>query len=271
MPRFAANLSMMFGEVPFLERFRAAAEAGFNAVEFLFPYDYPVEVVADALRRAGLRPVLFNLPPGDWSKGDRGLAALPGRAQEFRQSVATALDYARVLDAPSLHMMAGLAPVGDGAAAAAYLDAVRFAADAVGATGRALLIEPINGRDMPGYFLNDFNRAVEIVEKLDHPHLKLQFDIYHRQILHGDVLKGLAAMMPIIGHIQVASVPERHEPGTGELDDFRIFAALDTLGYGGWVGCEYRPAGKTVAGLEWLARAGTAQGEIAAHNQGAAL
>nr|WP_298101107.1 2-oxo-tetronate isomerase [uncultured Shinella sp.] len=270
MPRFAANLSMMFGEVPFLERFRAAAAAGFTAVEFLFPYDHPAEVVADALREAGLKPVLFNLPPGDWSKGDRGLAAVTGRTQEFRQSVATALDYARVLDVPSLHMMAGIAPAGD-AAAAAYLDAVRFAADAVGATGRTLLIEPINGRDMPGYFLNDFNRAVEIVEKLDHPHLKLQYDIYHRQILHGDVLKGLAATMPVIGHIQVASVPERHEPGTGELDDFRLFAALDALGYGGWVGCEYRPAGETLSGLGWLVWAKAAQGEIAAHNQGSIL
>ncbi|MCF3643161.1 TIM barrel protein, partial [Rhizobium sp. TRM95111] len=146
------------------------------------------------------------------------------------------------------------------------------AADAVGSAGRTLLIEPINGRDMPGYFLNDFNRAAEIVEKLNHPHLKLQFDIYHRQILHGDVLRGLRAMMPVIGHVQVASVPDRHEPGTGELDDFRIFTALDDLGYQGWVGCEYRPAGATAEGLGWLARVectDRAGNEIAAHNLGA--
>jgi hydroxypyruvate isomerase len=256
MPRFAANLTMMFNEVPFLERFAAARAADFQAVEFLFPYDHPAETIATALEASGVRPVLFNLPPGDWSKGERGLASLPGRTAEFRQSVGRALEYARVLDVPNLHMMAGLAPSGDPAGSAAYLDALAFAADAVGAAGRTLLIEPINGRDMPGYFLGDFNQAAEIVQQLGHPHLKLQFDIYHRQILHGDVLKGLADLMPLIGHIQIAAVPARNEPGTGELDDFRIFEALDALGYQGWIGCEYRPAGPTVEGLGWLARAG---------------
>ncbi|WP_411034867.1 2-oxo-tetronate isomerase [Shinella sp. BYT-45] len=272
MPRFAANLSMMFGEVPFLDRFQAAADAGFEAVEFLFPYDYPPEAVAEALRGAGLRQVLFNLPPGDWARGERGLAALPERASEFRQSVGMALDYARVLDAPNLHMMAGLASPSDPAAVSAYLDALRFAADAAGKAGRTLLIEPINRRDMPGYFLDDFGRAAEFVDRLGHPYLKFQFDIYHRQILHGDVLKGLAAAMPVIGHVQIASVPERHEPGTGELDDFRIFAALDALGYEGWVGCEYRPAGGTPDGLGWLRRARAAAGEdVAPHNPGEAF
>lgn len=267
MPRFAANLSMMFTERPFLERFGEAAQARFEAVEYLFPYDHPADEVAAALQAAGLRQVLFNLPPGDWAKGERGLAALPERAEEFRRSVATALDYARALDAPMLHAMAGLAPAGEPAATAAYLDAVRFAADAAGEAGRTLVIEPINTRDMPGYFLDDFGRAAEIIDRLGHPNLKLQFDIYHRQILHGDVLKGLEALLPMIGHVQTASVPQRHEPGTGELDDFRIFMALDALGYEGWVGCEYRPAGATVDGLGWLERARASQDVRAAHNQ----
>ncbi len=271
MPRFAANLSMMFTERPFLERFGAAADAGFEAVEYLFPYDHPAETVAAALRAAGLRQVLFNLPPGDWAKGERGLAALPERAEEFRRSVATALDYAQALDAPLLHVMAGLAPADDPAAAAAYLDALRFAADAVGAAGRTLLIEPINRRDMPGYFLDDFDRAAAIIDRLGHPNLRLQFDIYHRQILHGDVLTGLETLMPMIGHVQVASVPKRQEPGTGELDDFRIFAALDALGYDGWVGCEYRPAGATLDGLGWLERARTPRADHAVHNRRAAF
>ena len=272
MPRFAANLSMMFNEVPFLERFRAAADAGFEAVEYLFPYDFPAETVAVALRAAGLKQVLFNLPPGDWSNGERGLASLPARADEFRQSVRTALDYARALDGSLLHMMAGIPPKRDGTARSAYLEALKYAADAAGAEGRTILVEPINSRDMPGHFLNDFNHAAEIVEKLNHPHVKLQFDIYHRQIIHGDVLTALETMMPIIGHIQTASVPKRNEPGTGELDDFRIFRALDELGYAGWVGCEYRPKGATLDGLGWLekARAGEARGaDIAAHNLGA--
>ena len=269
MPRFAANLSMMFNEVPFLNRFRAAADAGFEAVEFLFPYDYPAETIAGALRAAGLRQVLFNLPPGDWSAGERGLAALPSRAEEFRRSVAIALDYARILDVGRLHMMAGLAPANDVAAQRAYIDALRFAADAVGAEGRTILVEPINSRDMPGYFINDFNQAAEIVEKLNHPHVKLQFDVYHRQIIHGDIVTALTALMPIVGHVQVASVPRRNEPGTGELDDFFVFKTLDALGYDGWVGCEYRPAGATADGLGWLAKARPDATDIATHNPGA--
>jgi hydroxypyruvate isomerase len=255
MPRFAANLTMMFNEVPFLDRFAAAADAGFEAVEFLFPYDHTPDVIADCLQKAGLLQVLFNLPPGDWAAGDRGLAALPHRKDEFRQSVSTALDYARATGVPNLHMMAGIASPQDPLAVAAYLDALRFAADAVGEAGIGLLVEPINGRDMPGYFLNDFNRASDFIHELAHPALRLQFDIYHRQIMHGDVLKGLEAMMPVIGHVQVAAVPKRHEPGTGELDDFHIFEALDALDYAGWVGCEYRPEAATLDGLGWMQRA----------------
>jgi len=252
MPRFAANLTMMFGEHAFPDRFGAAAAAGFTAVEYLFPYDFPAEFIAERLSDAGLKQALFNLPPGDWAKGERGLAALPERKDEFRQSVKKAVDYGRVIGTPLLHMMAGIASPGDPAAQAAYRDAVAFAADATGAEGIGLVIEPINGRDMPGYFLNDFERAVGIITDLGHPNLKLQFDIYHRQVMRGDVLTALQEMMPLIGHVQIASVPKRNEPGTGELDDFRVLRELDRLGYQGYVGCEYRPAADTVAGLAWL-------------------
>jgi hydroxypyruvate isomerase len=259
MPRFAANLTMMFNEHDFLDRFHAAADAGFEAVEYLFPYDYPAEQVAERLVSAGLKPALFNMPPGDWSLGDRGLAALPERKYEFRASVDKAIRYARIIGTPLLHMMAGIADPSNKGATAAYRDSVAFAADAAGAAGIDLVIEPINGRDMPGYFLNDFDRAVELISGLGHANLKLQFDIYHRQIMHGDVLAALERMMPLIGHVQIASVPKRHEPGTGELDDFRIFSALDALGYRGYVGCEYRPAGDTLAGLGWMKSPGNAQ------------
>ncbi|MDZ4093377.1 MAG: 2-oxo-tetronate isomerase [Paracoccaceae bacterium] len=252
MPRFAANLSMMFTEWPFLDRFQAAADAGFAAVEYLFPYDHPAEVVAGHLRAAGLQQALFNMPPGDWDAGDRGLAALPDRRAEFRDSVAKAVDYAGVIGTPLLHLMAGMAPQ-TAAHAAAYRSSVAYAADRAGEAGVGLVIEPINRRDMPGYFLNDFNRAADLIADLGHSNLALQFDIYHRQILHGDVLTSLAELMPIIGHVQVASVPLRHEPDSGELNDSNIFAALDRLGYSGFVGCEYRPAKGTVAGLGWMA------------------
>ncbi len=254
MPRFAANLTMMFNEHGFLDRFAAAAAAGFDAVEFLFPYEFPAEAIAERVAASGLSVVLFNMPPGDWAKGERGIAALEGRQDEFRAGVAEALAYAAALSVPRLHLMAGIADRSDTAALARYRDALAFAADAAGAEGRDLLIEPLNPRDMPGYLLNDYSQAAELIATLGRPNLKLQFDIYHRQILHGDMLKGLTALMPIIGHVQTASVPGRNEPGTGELDDFRIFAELDRLGYGGHVGCEYRPAGETVAGLSWRQR-----------------
>jgi hydroxypyruvate isomerase len=256
MPRFAANLSMMFNEHVFLDRFQAAADHGFKAVEYLFPYDFPADVVAERLAASGLKQALFNMPPGDWAAGDRGLASLPARRDEFRRSVETALHYARVIGAPLLHMMAGLSDARDPAAAAAFREALAFAADRTAEEGVGLVIEPINGRDMPGYFLNDFDRALDLIGDLGHPNVRLQFDVYHRQILHGDVLVGLEKAMPLIGHVQIASVPRRHEPGTGELDDFRIFEALDALGYDGYVGCEYRPERDTVAGLGWLTRAG---------------
>jgi hydroxypyruvate isomerase len=253
MPRFAANLSMMFTEWPFLDRFQAAADAGFAAVEFLFPYEHAPEAIATRLARHGLTQALFNLPPGDWQKGDRGLAALPARAAEFRESVATALTYAEATGVSRLHLMAGLADRHQPEAVAAYRTAVRFAAETLATAGLDLVIEPINARNMPGYFLNDFAFAAELIDALALPNLKLQFDIYHRQIMHGDVAKALEALMPITGHVQIASVPSRHEPDGEELNFPFLFQTLDRLGYAGYVGCEYVPRGETRAGLGWFA------------------
>ena len=252
MPRFAANLTMMFNEVPFLDRFALAAQAGFDAVEFLFPYEHPAEEVASRAEGAGVEIVLFNLPPGDWAAGERGIAAFPERAAEFTQGLARGLDYARVLRVPRLHMMAGLASSAEAGTRDRYLAALREAADTVAPDGVDILIEPINRRDMPSYFLGDFALAAELVAATGRANVKLQYDIYHRQILHGDVVQSLEALMPIIGHVQTASVPLRNEPGTGELDDVRIFDALDRLGYKGAVGCEYRPAAWTRDGLSWF-------------------
>ncbi|MFA7413408.1 MAG: 2-oxo-tetronate isomerase [Rhizobium sp.] len=252
MPRFAANLTMMFNETGFLDRFAAAAAAGFKAVEFLFPYEFDADVIRSQLEAAGLTQALFNLPPGDWAAGERGLAALTGREGEFRQSVDTALRYASATGVGRLHVMSGLANRSDAKARDSFRASLALACDKAGEAGLDVLIEPINPRDMPGYFLNDFNFAADLIADMGRPNLKLQFDIYHRQIIHGDVIRGLREMMPIIGHIQIASVPARNEPGTGELDDFRVLRELDALGYAGYVGCEYRPAGDTVAGLGWL-------------------
>jgi 2-dehydrotetronate isomerase len=243
---------MMFNEVPFIERFAAAAAAGFDAVEFLFPYEHPAETVRDAAVNASVDIVLFNMPPGNWAVGERGIASFPDREPEFDQGLETALAYARILKVPRLHMMAGLSSAENPSAQACYEKSLRKAAQAVAGEGIDLLIEPINRRDMPGYFLNDFEMAEKIVAESGLTNVKLQYDIYHRQILHGDVMKSLGEMMPMIGHIQTASVPLRNEPGTGELNDHAIFDLLDRLDYQGAVGCEYRPAGDTVDGLGWL-------------------
>jgi 2-dehydrotetronate isomerase len=251
MPKFAANLTMMFTEWTFLDRFKAAADVGFEAVEFLFPYDHQPEKIADQLIQSGLRQALFNLPPGNWTAGERGLAALPERKEEFQKSVETALSYALALNVPTLHVMSGIADKADAPALVAYRKAIEFACAMAAPHGINIVIEPINARDMPGYFLNDFNFAAKLIADMALPNLKLQYDIYHRQIIHGDVMTSLEKLMSIIGHIQIASVPKRHEPLTGELDDARIFQHLDTLGYQGFVGCEYRPAHGTVDGLGW--------------------
>lgn len=255
LPRFAANLSFLFAERPLFDRFAAARAAGFSAAEMLFPYEHEAEALAERLAESGLELVLFNLHPGDWAAGERGVAALPGRREDFRASVDQALAYAETLDVRRLHALAGLAPADDARAGAAYRDALAFACDRAGPRGIDILIEPINGRDMPGYHLGCFERAAEIIAALGRPNLKLQFDVYHRQILRGDVIRGLEEFMPLIGHVQIASAPGRNEPGTGELDDFAVLAALDRLGYEGFVGCEYRPLGRTEDGFGWMERA----------------
>ena len=251
MPRFAANLSMMFNEWSFLDRFAAAADAGFTAVEFLFPYEHKPEEVAQRLERNRLTQALFNLPPGDWQKGERGLAALPERFDELQAGVETALTYAAATGVKRLHLMAGLAPR-DARNIDAYRRAVTWTAERVARAGVELMLEPINGRDMPGYFLNDFGFAATLIRELNLPNLKLQFDIYHRQIIHGDVVVSLRALMPMIGHIQIASIPSRHEPTTEELNDTFLFSELDRLGYAGFIGCEYRPRAGTLEGLGWF-------------------
>ena len=253
MPRFAANLSLMFNEVPFLDRFEAAARAGFDAVEFLFPYEHAPEDIGARLRASGLTQALFNLPPGDFAQGERGIAAFPERFDELKAGVDTALRYAEATSVGRLHLMAGLAPSDDPKAVESYRRAVTWTAERLAPAGLDLVLEPINGRNIPGYFLNDFGRAADLIRDLALPNLKLQFDLYHFQILHGDVTMRLRDLMPIVGHVQTASVPERHEPGTGEVADFFLFDELDRLGYRGFVGCEYIPAADTVAGLGWLA------------------
>ena len=253
MPRFAANLSMMFNEVPFLDRFKAAADADFDAVEFLFPYDFPADDVGERLHRHGLTQALFNLPPGNWEAGERGFAARPDRFEELKASVQKALPYAAATGVKRLHMMAGIANRGDANNVSSFRRAVAWTAEALGKHNIDVVIEPINPRDVPGYFLNDFDFAVDLIHDMKLPNLKLQFDIYHRQIVHGDVTMALRAMMPLIGHIQIASVPSRNEPAGEELNYPFLFDELDRLGYAGFVGCEYRPKGKTVDGLGWFA------------------
>ena len=252
MPRFAANLSLMFTEVPFLDRFDAAAVAGFTAVEFLFPYDHPAEQIGERLRRNGLTQALFNLPPGNWDAGEKGFAALPDRFADLQQSLRAALPYAQATGVRRLHLMAGIAERDDPRAAAAFRKSAIAAAGFFAPHGIDVVIEPINPRSVPGYFLNDFTFARDLVLELKIPNLKLQFDIYHCGIIHGDVTMRLREMMPIIGHVQIASIPSRHEPDEEELNYPFLFDELDRLGYDGFVGCEYNPRGNTADGLGWF-------------------
>ncbi len=254
MPRFAANLTMLFNEVPFLARYDAAAAAGFQGVECLFPYVEPAAAIAERLAAHGLAQALFNLPPGDWDAGERGIAALPDRVDEFRDSVDVALAYARKLRCPTLHVMAGLVPEGADRDAMhrTYVDNLRYAADVVADDGIDLCIEPLNDRDVPGYFLPRIDLAAEIVAEVERPNVGLQFDVYHVQIMDGDLASRIERHMPMIRHVQIAGVPERHEPDTGEVAYPYLFELFDRLGYAGWVGCEYRPRGTTLAGLGWL-------------------
>ncbi|WP_186760748.1 2-oxo-tetronate isomerase [Arthrobacter alpinus] len=252
MPKFAANLSMMFTEWPFLERFQAASDAGFGAVEYLFPYEHPAAEIAAQLKKHGLQQALFNVDAGDWAGGERGLASLAGRQQDFQDSIEQALAYAQVLACPKIHVMAGICEA-TAQAQSLYVQNLRYAADKAAAQNVEVLIEPINARDMPGYFLGSVEQAIDLLDRIDRPNARLQFDYYHAQITSGDVTVLMRDSIDRIGHIQIASVPERNEPDTGELNYPYVLAALDAAGYDGWVGCEYRPAGETGAGLGWLA------------------
>jgi len=254
MPRFAANLSMLYTEHAFLDRFAAAAADGFQGVEFLFPYDFEPEAIAARLQAHGLEQVLFNLPPGDWAAGERGMACHPGREAEFAASVETALRYAQALGCRRLHAMSGLLPAGmsTGQARATLVANLRTAARRVAGAGITLLIEPINTRDMPGYFLNQQQQAHDIVADVGEPNLQVQMDFYHCQIMEGDLIRRLQRHVQGVGHVQIAGVPDRHEPDCGEVNYPAMFEALDAAGYTGWVGCEYRPAGETRAGLGWV-------------------
>jgi 2-dehydrotetronate isomerase len=250
MPRLAANLSWLFTEHPFMERFGAAAAAGFRAVELLSPYDHPAAAVRAEMARHGLTQLGINTPGG--REGESGLAALPGREREWRDSFTRALDYAVALGASSVHCLAGRVPPEQRPAAqTVFVANLARAAEEAAKSGITLLIEPLNPRDRPDYFLTRVEQAADIVGKVGAPHLRIQFDVYHVQIVCGDLIRRIEAHLPLIGHVQIASVPERHEPDEGEVNYPEILAALDRLGYAGFVGCEYRPRAGTEQGLAW--------------------
>ncbi|QCS63489.1 hydroxypyruvate isomerase family protein [Achromobacter denitrificans] len=253
MPRLAANLTMMYTEHPFLDRYAAAARDGFSGVEFLFPYEFAAAELKSRLEEHGLTQALFNAPPGDWAAGERGIASLPGREGEFERGFDQALEYAAALGNRSLHVMAGLIrPEQDRAAhREAYLKNLAAAARAAASAGITVVIEPINTRDIPGFFLNRQDEAQAVCAEVGAENLKVQFDIYHCQIVEGDIAVKLQRDMAGIGHIQIAGVPDRHEPDLGELNYPYLFEHIDALGYAGWIGCEYRPKAGTSAGLGW--------------------
>ncbi|WP_336365589.1 hydroxypyruvate isomerase [Marinobacter sp. C2H3] len=255
MPRFAANLSMLFTEIDFLDRFAAARAAGFDGVEYLFPYEYPAEELARRLRENGLTQVLFNLPAGDWAAGERGIACLPDRVAEFRAGVDQAITYARALGCSQVNCLSGLRPssLPEDLAWETLTDNVRYAAEALGAEGIRLCLEAINSRvDMPGFVLDTTGRVLSLIEAVESDNVCLQYDLYHMQIMEGDLIRTLECLKPWIGHIQFADNPGRHEPGTGEINFSKVFAAVDALGYDGWVSAEYRPSGTTEASLGWM-------------------
>lgn len=254
MPRFAANLSLLFTELPFLDRFAAAAEAGFEGVEMLFPYEWPASEIAAALENNGLSLVLFNIWPGDWKAGERGLAGIPGREVEFEGRVAEALRYAEQLGCLRLHAMAGLTQ--HGANLATYYANLERAARMAESHGVSILIEPINTRDMPGYLLNRTEDARTAIETVSASNLGLQLDLYHRHLQQGDADAAITGYADLVRHYQIAGPPDRGEPDVGDLDYADLFRAIDATGYRGWIGCEYRPRAGTLAGLGWAQRCG---------------
>ena len=254
MPRFAANLTMLFTELPFLDRFEAAAKASFTGVEYLFPYDYAVDDLAARLKAHGLVQVLHNLPAGDWAKGERGIAILPDRVEEFRAGVDRAIVYATALGCTQLNCLAGIAPPGvDRSVLDATLVAnLTFAADKLKAAGIKLLIEAINPIDIHGFYLTTTRQSLDLIAATGSANLFVQYDIYHMQITEGDLARTMERNLGLIPHIQLADNPGRHEPGTGEINYPFLFSHLDRIGYSGWIGCEYKPKAGTTEGLDWL-------------------
>lgn len=254
MPKFAANLSMLFTEVDFLDRFDAAAKAGFKGVEYLFPYDFEAAEIKQRLDDNGLEQVLFNLPAGDWGGGERGIGCHPDRVEEFRAGVDKAIEYAKVLGNTQVNCLAGIKPEGvsDDEARKTLVENLRFAAEKLKAAGILLIAEPINTRDIPGFFLNRTEQALAVFDDVGSDNLELQYDIYHMQIMEGDLAPTMERRLSRIAHVQLADNPGRHEPGTGEINYPFLFAHLDRLGYDGWIGCEYKPATTTEEGLGWM-------------------
>ncbi|MEO8302798.1 MAG: 2-oxo-tetronate isomerase [Betaproteobacteria bacterium] len=254
MPRFAANLSMLFNEVDFIDRFGAAAKAGFKGVEYLFPYAYPKEQLAECLRTNKLTQVLHNLPAGDWAKGERGLACLPDRVNEFQEGVGRAIEYATALSCPQVNCLAGIAPpsVGSDKLRETFVSNLRYAAPRLKTAGIKLLIEAINTRDIPGFYLNRTQQAVDLIAEVGSDNLWVQYDIYHMQIMEGDLAPTLQKHKARIAHLQLADNPGRNEPGTGEINYPFLFDFIDGLDYDGWIGCEYKPKTTTLDGLGWV-------------------
>ena len=254
MPKFAANLTMLFNEFDFLDRFDAAARAGFKAVEFLFPYAFDKRKIKERLDANGLQLVLHNLPAGDWTGGERGIACLPDRVEEFRSGIARALEYASALGCPRLNCLSGITPnnVDSEIVSQTFIDNLRFAARLLEQSGILLLIEPINTVDIPNFYLSGTQQAVDIIRKVASENLKIQYDIYHMQIMEGNLASKIKQNLGAIGHIQIADNPGRNEPGTGEINFTFLFDFLDAIGYQSWIGCEYKPKGDTVNGLKWL-------------------
>jgi hydroxypyruvate isomerase len=258
MPRFAANLSMLFTDAPLVDRIDRAAKAGFDAVEVQFPYEVPAATLRDRLEASGIPMVLHNLPAGDWAAGDRGIACDPARQSEFRDGIARAIDYAQALGVRQINCLTGKpgASVSDVDTHATLIGNLGHAAERLAKADLRLLLEPVNTLDVPGFWLNSVDKALSIMDEVAAPNLFLQFDIYHAQRTEGEICATLSKHLPRIAHIQTAANPGRHEPGTGELDDAFVFAHLDKLGYSGWIGCEYKPATSTEAGLGWLQTVG---------------
>ena len=256
MPRFAANLTMLFNELPFLDRFEAARDAGFKGVEYLFPYGFEKEALAERLQEFGLTQVLHNLPAGDWDKGERGIAVLPGREAEFRAGVARAIDYATALKCRQVNCLVGIAPAGidAGTLRRTVVENLRYAATQLKQAGIKLLIEPINTYDIPGFYLNTTKQALDLIESVGADNLFVQYDVYHAQRTEGELAQTIERNLARIAHIQVADNPGRNEPGTGEINYPFLFKYLDRIGYDGWIGCEYKPAADTRAGLDWIAK-----------------